>query len=44
MMMLSAAFQQTLGWKQEKDEQFQSISCISFSKGGQEHGERNIWR
>ena len=38
MMVLSASLQLILGRKQEKEEQFQSISCISFSKGGQEHG------
>ena len=38
MMVLIADLQLILGRKQEKEEQFQSISCISFSKGGREHG------
>ena len=38
MMLLIAAFQQTISWKQERQEQFQSFSFVSFSKGGREHG------
>ena len=34
MMVSIAALQRILGRKQEKEEQFQSISCNSFSKGG----------
>jgi hypothetical protein len=36
--LLIAALQRLLGRKQERQEQFQSFSFISFSKGGQEHG------
>ena len=36
--VLIAALQRILGRKQERQEQFQSFSFISFSKGGKEHG------